>query len=221
MPTSEDRRAAAVLVGLAAMGLLVRWVAGPGPAGEVGFRAPPAEPVQRARVAAEAARLARPLGPRERVDLDHAPAAELARLPGIGDGLASRIVSYRERHGPFGSLEALGRVSGVGAGTLKALRPHAKFGTRIPGPAGADPLPPASARPPPPGPARLPPRLIHVNSATAVQLESLPGVGPAIAARILKDRAAHGPYGRPEDLLRVPGIGPATLKGIKSRIAIP
>lgn len=221
MPTSDDRRAAAVLLGLAALGLAVRWVAGPGAPGEVAFRAPKPEPVARARVAAEARRLARPLGPNERVDLDRAPAAELARLPRIGPGLAERIVAYREKHGPFGSLEALRQMSGVGDGTIAALRPHARFS------APARPLSPLSApdglvRPGRALPAaRARARLIHVNSADAAALETLPGIGPALAARILTDRGTHGPYRQPEDLLRVAGIGPATLARLKGRIAIP
>ncbi|HKI96391.1 MAG TPA: ComEA family DNA-binding protein [Gemmatimonadales bacterium] len=224
MPTSDDRRAAAVLLALAVLGLAVRWLAGPGAPGEVAFRAPPPEPAARARVAAEATRLARPLGPNERVDLDRAPAAELARLPRIGPGLAERIVAYRERHGPFGSLEALREMPGVGDGTIAALRPHARFSA----PARPSPAVPARARsmgaalllsPSSPSPARA--RPIHVNSATVAELETLPGIGPSLAARILADRKAHGAYGRPEDLLRVAGIGPATLARLKARIAIP
>lgn len=216
MPTSDDRRAALVLLVLAALGLLVRWAGGADPPGAVGFRAPPAEPGMRARVSAEAARLARPLKPGERIDVDRAPAAELARLPRIGAGLAASIVADRKAHGPFGSLEALDRVSGVGKGTLAAIRSHVTFSAH-PAPPRAPPA--ASTGPRPPAPTRSHP--VHVNSATARELESLSGIGPALAKRILADRAVHGPYARPEDLLRVRGIGPATLKRLRPRIVIP
>lgn len=223
MPTSDDRRAAAVLLGLAVLGLAVRWVAGPSSPGGVAFRAPRAEPVAQAHVAAEAHRLARPLGPTEQVDLDRAPAAELARLPRIGPGLAERIVAYREAHGPFGSLEALREMPGVGDGTIAALEPHARFSA----PARPRPTTPVHALLAAPvrheaghGPSP-PTHVVHVNSATASELQALPGIGPSLAARILADRTAHGPYTRPEDLLRVRGIGPSTLNRLKSRIAIP
>lgn len=58
-------------------------------------------------------------------------------------------------------------------------------------------------------------RLIDVNNASARRLERLPRVGPAMAARIIE----HRPYRTPEDLLRVPGIGPATLEQIRDRIS--
>jgi competence protein ComEA len=46
----------------------------------------------------------------------------------------------------------------------------------------------------------------------------LPGVGPVLAERILADRARSGPYARPEDLLRVAGIGPAKLAKLRAHL---
>lgn len=58
-------------------------------------------------------------------------------------------------------------------------------------------------------PRRLPtPLSLDINAASAEALQSLPGIGPALAARIVADREARGPFRTPEDLLRVPGIGP-------------
>lgn len=52
---------------------------------------------------------------------------------------------------------------------------------------------------------------INVNTATAAELEALPGVGPALAGRIVAYRAANGPFASPQDLLAVSGIGEKTL----------
>jgi competence protein ComEA len=61
---------------------------------------------------------------RHRVDINRASAAELESLPRVGPALAARIVAHREAHGPFGSIEALDAVPGVGPATLEALRSH-------------------------------------------------------------------------------------------------
>jgi competence protein ComEA len=61
------------------------------------------------------------------IDLDAATEAEIERLPRIGPALAHRIVANRDSAGPFGGLEGLRRVRGVGAATLKLLGPLVTF----------------------------------------------------------------------------------------------
>ena len=59
------------------------------------------------------------------------------------------------------------------------------------------------------------PRLINVNIASAAELELLPGIGPTLAARIVADRDANGPFASLEDVARVRGIGPRTIDKIR------
>ncbi len=54
---------------------------------------------------------------------------------------------------------------------------------------------------------------INPNTATPTQLQSLPGIGPSLAAAIAAYRQEGGYFSTPEDLLDVSGIGPETLKG--------
>jgi len=68
--------------------------------------------------------------PGSRLDLDRASVEEIDRLPRVGTALARRIVASRDSAGPFGSLEALRRVKGVGAGTLEQLAPLVTFSGR-------------------------------------------------------------------------------------------
>ena len=71
------------------------------------------------------------------VDVDRASAAELEALPRIGPALATRIIEERERDGPFGSLEGLQRVRGIGPAMAKGLAGHVTFsGTPRPSIAG-------------------------------------------------------------------------------------
>ncbi len=56
------------------------------------------------------------------IDLNQADVAQLEELPGVGPVLAERIVAHRDANGPFGSLEDLLDVPGIGEGRLATLR---------------------------------------------------------------------------------------------------
>jgi len=206
MPSASDRRAALVLVALAGLGLGVRLVVGARPApGAVAYRESRDGRPSRDSLGRTAARLAEPLGAGERVDVDRATAAELARLPRIGPALAARIVADREARGPFGSLDGLRRVPGVGATTAGALAPHVHFSGRA-----------RAARSGPLAPAR-----VAVNHAGADELATLPGIGPRLAEAIVDERRRNGPFRSPADLQRVRGIGPALVTRLTGRIRVP
>ena len=63
-------------------------------------------------------------------------------------------------------------------------------------------------------PAFVKPEPIDINSATLDELIVLPGIGPALAQRIIDYRAEHGPFGTLQDLKRVSGIGPQIVENI-------
>jgi competence protein ComEA len=63
--------------------------------------------------------------------------------------------------------------------------------------------------------------LVNLNTATAAELDALPGIGPAYAERIIAYRAAHGPFRHTADLMQVQGIGTATYERIKALITAP
>ncbi len=60
-------------------------------------------------------------------------------------------------------------------------------------------------------PTLVEPQRIDVNRATAAELAELPGIGPALAARIVAYREANGPFRTLDELTKVKGIGPATV----------
>ncbi len=62
--------------------------------------------------------------------------------------------------------------------------------------------------------------MINVNTATAVELETLPRIGPVTAQRIVAYREANGLFEAVEDIQNVPGIGPATFEGLKDLITV-
>ncbi len=61
---------------------------------------------------------------------------------------------------------------------------------------------------------------LNVNTATAPELERLPGIGPVLASTIVTYRESHGPFRSVDDLLKVPGIGPARLSQIRDLIVV-
>jgi len=61
---------------------------------------------------------------------------------------------------------------------------------------------------------------INLNTATIEQLDALPGIGPAIAQRIVDYRQANGPFATPEDIMNVKGIGQATFEKLQNQITV-
>lgn len=61
---------------------------------------------------------------------------------------------------------------------------------------------------------------IPVNTADATTLEQLPGIGPALAGRIIDTREANGPFRSVDDLLSVPGIGEKVLAGLREQVVL-
>jgi len=61
---------------------------------------------------------------------------------------------------------------------------------------------------------------ISLNNAGLFDFESLPGIGPVIAGRIVAYRDSVGRFSSVEDLLKVKGIGPAKLAAIRDRVAL-
>jgi competence protein ComEA len=160
------------------------------------------------REAADEEARSRPLAPGERIDPNRASEQELDRLPGVGPATARAIVAEREAAGGFRSAADLTRVRGLGSATLERIGAHLDFAAGVP---------PERARL---GRRRDPaPELVDVNRADVEALDALPGIGPALAARIVEERNAR-PFRTVEDLSRVPGIGPATVERLRGRVSV-
>jgi competence ComEA-like helix-hairpin-helix protein len=201
MPPAE-RRALVLLFALAVAGQGVRYlITRPGEApGGVQLLATLGAESPRAQ-RDSAMRLGRALAEGEQIDVDRAPAAELARLPKVGPRLSRTIVADRQAHGPFGSLDGLDRVAGIGPGLLKSIGPHVVFtGTGQPSIASSTAT------------------LLDLNSASVEQLDAVPGIGPARARAIVRFREEHGRIGGVEALAGVPGITASVLNRLRERV---
>jgi competence protein ComEA len=165
-------------------------------------------------IRAEEERRRRPLAAGERIDINTASEIELDRLPGVGPTLARAILAHRQSEGPYWDLEELERVPGLGSTTVRRLAPYttlpASGGGGAPG-GGAGMSRPVG----PPGAA-----VLDLNRASAKELEALPGIGPARASAILRWRGENGSFATVDDLLEVPGIGPATLERLRALVVV-
>lgn len=128
------------------------------------------------------------------------------------DGAVARPGLY---HLPAGSrvIDALGTAGGVtpdaelnGLNLARLVRDGERIIVPPRGSSGA--APPDARRP------------VNLNTATAADLEALPGIGQVLARRIVEYRARHGPVRRLEDLLRVDGIGPRLLERLRPLVVV-
>lgn len=80
---------------------------------------------------------------------------------------------------------------------------------------------PISAQAPTPAqPAAPALRLVNLNTASAPELETLPGIGPAMAARILDYRAKNGPFQKIEELMNIQGIGERVFLRLRPQLTV-
>ncbi|MEY4656701.1 MAG: hypothetical protein RL073_928 [Actinomycetota bacterium] len=62
--------------------------------------------------------------------------------------------------------------------------------------------------------------VVNINRASVTELDALPGVGPSTAQAIVDYRTTNGPFGSPEDLLNVKGIGPAKFEAMRKLVGV-
>ena len=137
------------------------------------------------------------------IDINSASADILVLLPGIGPAKANAIIEYRQENGFFSDTQELTNVKGIGEATLNNIREfvvcyidNTEFKNKLQN------------------------ELIDINIATIEQLQTLPGIGPEKSLAIIDYRQNCGPFIHIDDLMKVKGIGDATLNNIKDLICV-
>jgi len=158
----------------------------------------------------EEERRSAPLADGELIDPNRADEVELDRLPGIGPAIAGAIVQARADGLAFRRAEDLEAVRGVGPALVERIRSHLDL-RRPPPRLRSDRVPGSSLH--------VPSDAVDLNRADATELERLPGIGPALAERIVRRRREQF-FGSVSELLAVPGIGPATLERLRPFVIV-
>jgi competence protein ComEA len=168
---------------------------------------------------------AQPAPPAKNAVLPVQPAAGGAGAISSGDGEVTVHVAGAVRHPGVYRLrqgsrvdDAVRRAGGARErADLSAVNLAAPLedGRQILVPARA----PAGAAPAASAPGAAPAK-INLNTATAEQLDTLAGVGPATAAKILAHREQHGAFGSVEELGDVPGIGERRLEALRELVTV-
>jgi competence protein ComEA len=70
------------------------------------------------------------------------------------------------------------------------------------------------------GSVEAPAEKLNINLATEKQLQTLPGIGPSLAQRIVEYRQSRGPFSSPQQITEVRGIGQKTYQRIQGNITV-
>jgi competence protein ComEA len=104
-------------------------------------------------------------------------------------------------------LNAINLAAKVADGQQVVVPRRGTAGAAVPSAGGGDPG----------GPPQAP---VSLNTATAEQLDTLDGVGPATASKILEYRRLHGGFRSIDDLGEIPGIGPKRLAALRGKVQL-
>lgn len=179
-----------------------------------------------------------------KININAATSEELQELPRVGEKTAMAIIEYRKAHGPFKTLNDLGEIRGIGEKSIARFRdlafcgPASADAAEMPSDSASTPLTAGvedaveqrsgaegsqtkkeeSAAVPVDSNPTCDGSRININTATEEELQTLPRVGPAMSAKIVKYRDENGRFASIDDLKKVKGIGAKTFERLQPMI---
>lgn len=126
------------------------------------------------------------------------------------------VYEFREGDRVIDAIRAAGGASGKAALDALNLAAPLTDGIQILVPQEMPPAAPGTSS----APGTTTTTLVNLNSSTAAELETLPGIGEVIAQRIIDYRTQNGPFTTVDDLLEVSGIGDAILGDVRDLVTV-
>ena len=207
-----DRRVAAALLGCVAVASGVAWFRAGATAKSSSAAPRPAAAARTNDAPATSTTTTRPAGA---IVVDVVGAVRRGGVVRLAAG--ARVVDAIDAAGgstPEADLTRLNLAAALADGSRVAVP---RVGATVP---GVDPAAVSGAPSPESGRAPSAGTPVNLNTANAQQLDVLPGIGPATAATIIKDREAHGPFRSVNDLGRVRGIGDSKLEQLRGLVTV-
>ena len=207
-----DRRVAAALLGCVAVASAVAWFRAGATAKSSSAVPRPAAVARTNDAPATSTTTTHPVGA---IVVDVVGAVRRGGVVRLAAG--ARVVDAIDAAGgstPEADLTRLNLAAALADGSRVAVP---RFGATVP---GVDPAAVSGAPSPESGSAPSAGTPVNLNTANAQQLDVLPGIGPATAATIIKDREAHGPFRSVNDLGRVRGIGDSKLEQLRGLVTV-
>ncbi|MBQ9394697.1 MAG: helix-hairpin-helix domain-containing protein [Proteobacteria bacterium] len=147
------------------------------------------------------------------ININVASADQIATMPGLSAAKANEVVNYRTTFGPFASCLDLQKVKGIGAKTVDKLLMACTTGdATVPAAQVAVPQPQAYAAPAA--------GAININTASAAQIATMPGLSATKAEAVVTYRSTNGPFASCQDLTKVKGIGAKTVEKLISACTV-
>lgn len=131
-----------------------------------------------------------------KVGINSADSTQWEALPGIGPGYARRIMLFRNKLGGFHDVMQVGETFGLPDSTFQKILPYLEWDA-------------------PAGPVSL-----NLNSATVEELQSHPYVSYRLAKVLVAYRTQHGPFQKPEEILRIALVTPELYKKLSPYLKI-
>ena len=207
-----DRRVAAALLGCVAVASGVAWFRAGATAKSSSAAPRPAAAARTNDAPATSTTTTRPAGA---IVVDVVGAVRRGGVVRLAAG--ARVVDAIDAAGgstPEADLTRLNLAAALADGSRVAVP---RVGAPVP---GVDPAAVSGAPTPAADGAPATGAPVNLNTANAQQLDVLPGIGPATAATIIKDREMHGPFRSVDDLGRVRGIGDSKLEQLRGLVTV-